>query len=314
MIEEGKANREDSICTATMVEGKEKRKKKSLVALKSMATSAKSWGNKLSPKMQRKRVKSKVTLMKVYPNELESQPEFEGFSEWLQTFDLYRGKKSEEEFEDENRIVGKFKGSIKIYKLPLPRDLDDHTIMGLDPQGGFFQGLPSNEPIRVLVRAYVVKANDLHPMDINGKADPYLVLHLGSKRISDKENYVSKQLNPIFGKCFEFEATFPQDSVLNVQVYDWDLLGSDDLIGETKIDLENRFYSRHRATTGLATRYDPCGYNQWRDPMKPVQLLTKLCKEGKLDGPHFTDGKVRVDGKTFTLSKGTVNTSSNGET
>ena len=62
------------------------------------------------------------------------------------------------------------------------------------------QGLPSNEPIRVLVRAYVVKANDLHPMDINGKADPYLVLHLGSKRISDKENYVSKQLNPVFGK------------------------------------------------------------------------------------------------------------------
>ena len=32
------------------------------------------------------------------------------------------------------------------------------------------------------------------------KADPYLVLHLGSKRISDKENYVSKQLNPVFGK------------------------------------------------------------------------------------------------------------------
>ena len=48
-------------------------------------------------------------VLQVYPNELESQPEFEGFSEWLQTFDLYRGKKSEEEFEDENRIVGKFK-------------------------------------------------------------------------------------------------------------------------------------------------------------------------------------------------------------
>ena len=25
-----------------------------------------------------------------------------------------------------------------------------------------------------------------------------------------------------------------------MQVYDWDLLGSDDLIGETKIDLEDR--------------------------------------------------------------------------
>ena len=50
-----------------------------------------------------------IVFFQVFPNELESQPEFEGFSEWLQTFDLYRGKKSEEEFEDENRIVGKFK-------------------------------------------------------------------------------------------------------------------------------------------------------------------------------------------------------------
>ena len=74
----------------------------------------------------------------------------------------------------------------------------------------FPQGLPSNDPLHVLVRVYVVKANDLHPMDINGKADPYLVLQLGPKRVSDKENYVSKQLNPVFGKFFEFEATFPQ--------------------------------------------------------------------------------------------------------
>lgn len=72
--------------------------------------------------------------------------------------------------------------------------------MGFDPQFGYFQGLPSNDPIRVLVRVYIVKANDLHPMDLNGKADPYVVLQLGSKRISDKENYISKQLNPVFGK------------------------------------------------------------------------------------------------------------------
>jgi hypothetical protein len=31
----------------------------------------------------------------------------------LQTFDLYRGKKSDEDFEDENRIVGRFKVIIK---------------------------------------------------------------------------------------------------------------------------------------------------------------------------------------------------------
>ena len=57
--------------------------------------------------------------------------------------------------------------------------------------------------------------------------------------------------------------------------------------------------------------YFRCGYNQWRDPMKPVQLLTKLCKEGKLDGPHFTDGKVRVGEKTFALQKDSVSKSTN---
>ena len=44
------------------------------------------------------------------------------------------------------------------------------------------------------------QANDLHPADINGKADPYLVIRLGSKVVNDKENYISKQLNPVFGK------------------------------------------------------------------------------------------------------------------
>ena len=37
--------------------------------------------------------------------------------------------------------------------------------------------------------------------------------------------------------------------------------------------------------------------------MKPVQLLTRLCKEGKVDGPHFNNGKVRVGEKTFALHK-----------
>ena len=51
-----------------------------------------------------------------------------------------------------------------------------------------------------------------HPKNfyLTGKADPYLVLKFGDKRISDKEHYVSKQLNPMFGKCFEVEASFPQ--------------------------------------------------------------------------------------------------------
>ena len=62
------------------------------------------------------------------------------------------------------------------------------------------QGLPSSHPIRVLVRVYVIKAKDLHPEDINGKADPYVVLNLESESTSDKDNYVPNQLNPVFAK------------------------------------------------------------------------------------------------------------------
>ena len=59
-----------------------------------------------------------------------------------------------------------------------------------------------------------------------------------------------------FKRCFEFVANFPSETTLHIQVMDWDLVGADDLIGETKIDLENRFYSRHRPTCGLPRTYE----------------------------------------------------------
>ncbi|XP_054422301.1 otoferlin isoform X3 [Pteronotus mesoamericanus] len=243
--------------------------------------------------------KSKIDELKVYPRELES--DFDNFEDWLHTFNLLRGKTGDDEdgSSEEERIVGRFKGSLCMYKVPLPEDVSREA--GFDPTYGMFQGIPSNEPINVLVRVYVVRATDLHPADINGKADPYIAIRLGKTDIRDKENYISKQLNPVFGKSFDIEASFPMESMLTVAVYDWDLVGTDDLIGETKIDLENRFYSKHRATCGIAQTYSIHGYNIWRDPMKPSQILTRLCKEGKVDGPHFgPPGRVKVSNRVFT--------------
>ncbi|XP_044118476.1 otoferlin isoform X3 [Neovison vison] len=243
--------------------------------------------------------KPKIDELKVYPKELES--EFDNFEDWLHTFNLLRGKTGDDEdgSTEEERIVGRFKGSLCVYKVPLPEDVSREA--GYDPTYGMFQGIPSNDPINVLVRVYVVRATDLHPADINGKADPYIAIRLGKTDIRDKENYISKQLNPVFGKSFDIEASFPMESMLTVAVYDWDLVGTDDLIGETKIDLENRFYSKHRATCGIAQTYSIHGYNIWRDPMKPSQILTRLCKEGKVDGPHFgPPGRVKVSNRVFT--------------
>uniref|UniRef100_A0AAX7TEE1 C2 domain-containing protein n=1 Tax=Astatotilapia calliptera TaxID=8154 RepID=A0AAX7TEE1_ASTCA len=235
----------------------------------------------------------------VYNKELES--EYGNFEDWLHTFNLYRGKAGEDDEHalDDDRIVGRFKGSLCIYKLPVSEEITREA--GFDPNMGMFQSIPHNDPVNVLVRVYVVRATDLHPADINGKADPYVVIKLGKSEVKDKENYISKQLNPVFGKSFDIEATFPMESMLTVSVYDWDLVGTDDLIGETKIDLENRFYSKFRVTCGISSSYSVHGYNSWRDPMKPSQILAKLCKDGKIDGPHYgPGGKVKVANRIFT--------------
>uniref|UniRef100_I3K6E5 Otoferlin n=1 Tax=Oreochromis niloticus TaxID=8128 RepID=I3K6E5_ORENI len=248
---------------------------------------------------ERRPVKAKVDELVVYNKELES--EYGNFEDWLHTFNLYRGKAGDDDEHalDDDRIVGRFKGSLCIYKLPVSEEITREA--GFDPNMGMFQSIPHNDPVNVLVRVYVVRATDLHPADINGKADPYVVIKLGKSEVKDKENYISKQLNPVFGKSFDIEATFPMESMLTVSVYDWDLVGTDDLIGETKIDLENRFYSKFRATCGISSSYSVHGYNSWRDPMKPSQILAKLCKDGKIDGPHYgPGGKVKVANRIFT--------------
>ncbi|XP_052746509.1 otoferlin [Bicyclus anynana] len=239
----------------------------------------------------------KASQAKIYPHELEAVPEFEEFKDQFQSFELYRGKKTNDEQDDGNRIVGVFKGAIQVYPMAADGSVRDEATYA-----DYLSRVPSNEPTQVLVRVYVVKATDLHPMDLNGKADPYIVLNLGSSKINDKDNYVSKQLNPVFGKCFEIEATFPQNSMLTVQVKDWDLLGSDDLIGETKIDLENRFYSRHRATCGLSRKYEEQGYNRWRDSMKPSQILAKLCKDNRLSPPTYGCRSITVGDHCFEIN------------
>ncbi|GFQ93142.1 otoferlin [Trichonephila clavata] len=67
---------------------------------------------RLSPKSHRK-LMTDESLIKIYSCELENVIDFGGFKEWLHSFELYRGKRTGDELEDQNRIVGVFK--VKIY-------------------------------------------------------------------------------------------------------------------------------------------------------------------------------------------------------
>lgn len=43
------------------------------------------------------------------------------------------------------------------------------------------------------------------------------------------------------------------------------------------------------------------GYNVWRDPLKPTQILAKLCKDSKMDQPQYgPGGRVKVANRVYT--------------
>ncbi|KAJ4921160.1 hypothetical protein JOQ06_022268 [Pogonophryne albipinna] len=239
---------------------------------------------------------TKLATLKLYNKELEA--DFGPFDDWVSTYELFRGKANEEEGASDERFVGKFKGRFCLYKMTTDEveEWEDAADMG-DIKVN--RGVPDNGKVQVLIRVYIVSASNLHPSDPDGKSDPYIVLRLGKNEIKDRDNYIPKQLNPVFGSSFEMQASFPQESLLSVVIYDYDMVGGDDLIGETRIDLENRFYSRHRATCGLPTEYSLDGYNAWRDCLKPSELLSQRCRDNGLEEPKFAPGRITVAGKIF---------------
>ena len=93
----------------------------------------------------------------------------------------------------------------------------------------------------------------MSPQDSSSSSlDPFLKVSIGRTVIDDQENFVTADLNPIFGKLFELRARLPMDNILKVAVMDWDVVTrTHNLVGETCVDLEDRFCSSHRATCGL---------------------------------------------------------------
>ena len=90
------------------------------------------------------------------------------------------------------------------------------------------------------------------PTLLHSQSDLYLkVKIIGKKEINDKDNYIHNQLNPIFGKMFELTALLPLDHTIKITVIDWDRILADVLIGESSINIENRFLNQHCAICGL---------------------------------------------------------------
>lgn len=119
-----------------------------------------------------------------------------------------------------------------------------------------------------IVRVYIIDGMNLEQKDSNSPSDPYLVVKLGKTKISDRDNAIMDNANPKFLKYFDLSTTFPGDSTLKIQVWDLDDLFSDEKIGTTKIDLEDRFFNE--------------SWNKMVEkPIEVRKLLVKSCKQPK---------------------------------
>jgi len=95
----------------------------------------------------------------------------------------------------------------------------------------------------------------------------------------------------------------PLDKDLFIQIKDFDLIGSDDVIGEARVDLENRYLSKYRATCGLPLTYCVSGPTTWRDAQKPKEILEWFCKRHSLTGPIYSGtNTVKVGNRVFNLA------------
>ncbi|MEE6485663.1 hypothetical protein FKM82_014371 [Ascaphus truei] len=232
--------------------------------------------------------------LKVYNCELENVPEFHGLTDFCDTFKLYRGKSEDN---DDPSVVGEFKGSFRIYALT-----DDPSIPSPPRQ---FRELPDSGSQECTVRIYIIRGIDLQPKDNNGLCDPYIKLSLSKKVIEDRDNYIPNTLNPVFGRMYELNCFLPQEKDLKISVYDYDTLTRDEKVGETTIDLENRFLSRFAAQCGLQQTYCVSGINQWRDQLKPAQILQTVARLKGSAPPMFSENgtKLVFSGREYTLEE-----------
>ncbi|XP_076856143.1 myoferlin isoform X1 [Brachyhypopomus gauderio] len=232
--------------------------------------------------------------LKVINCELEEVPEYKGLSDFCNTFKLCRGKN--EHGDDDPTVVGEFKGAFKIYSVS-----DDPAVPSPPQQ---FKELPDSGPQECLVRIYVVRGIDLQPKDNNGLCDPYIKISLGKTIIDDRDNYLPNTLNPVFGRMFEASCFLPQDKDLKISIYDFDLLTRDEKVGETVIDLENRLLSRFGSYCGLPQTFCISGPNQWRDQLKPSQILQNHARLKGVSPPRTEDnGNTLIfNGREYRLS------------
>ena len=95
----------------------------------------------------------------------------------------------------------------------------------------------------VIVRLYILQLLKLSTRDLFSESDPYVKILLGDKvLVNEKKKFINDKKNCNWYKYYDLLIELPGSSKLTIQVMDHDPIFKDELIGETSIDIENRYF------------------------------------------------------------------------
>jgi hypothetical protein len=126
---------------------------------------------------------------------------------------------------------------------------------------------------KCLIRFYAVSGYDMSSRDNGSASDTYLKLECNGKTFSERDNYQLDEANPDFYKLYEFEGHFPGSSVLKIEVWDYDMIFGDELIGTSIMDLEDRYFT----LDWMGMKEKPIEYRQLYHPSSNMSQGVVKC-------------------------------------
>ena len=96
----------------------------------------------------------------------------------------------------------------------------------------------------VIIRVYILEIRDLPAKDKLSDSDPYIKIYFGEeKKFDEQKNHHNDEKNVKWFKYYDILSIFPGDSTLKIEVWDYNPIFKDELIGTTSIDLEDRYFN-----------------------------------------------------------------------
>jgi len=157
----------------------------------------------------------------------------------------------------DQKSYGKFKGLIRIAEKKKMDEYNETIKINENKKqvGGDYANLKNFDKYdnlrkklvnkeQVIIRVYILELNELAKKDLLSESDPYIKLYINDKLIvNERKNYQEDQKNCKWYQYYDIAGEIPGSSNLRIEVWDWEAILSDSLIGYTTIDLEDRYFS-----------------------------------------------------------------------